>query len=159
MQWWHLFFSYTGIPVQGDLNVTTSVTKGTIPVLILSVRFAPMMAICVQMITCNGARGVSDTPTTRHPVMMVMPVPRQIPVQAVLVLADQRLTVMTVTCVRMIPVNPATGCVNTDIVHTVTLSPDPLNLGSPGEQGVMTALIEESSVASGGRNSQFCGDL
>ena len=33
------------------------------------------------------------------------------------------------------------------IEYTIALSPDPLNLGSPGEHGVLTALVEEDSVA------------
>ena len=37
----------------------------------------------------------------------------------------------------------ATGCVNATIEYTVSLSPDPLDLGNPGEQGVLTALVEE----------------
>ena len=39
--------------------------------------------------------------------------------------------------------------------YTISLSPDPVTLGSPGEQGVVTALVEESSVAVEGEAVTF----
>ena len=54
------------IPVQGGLNVTTSVMKEMIPVLILPALPAPMTQMNVPMISVTGP-GPVYTPITQHP--------------------------------------------------------------------------------------------